>query len=208
MRLRVRRTMRTVGIQDDDLVLDALDRAMAPRLERLNDDHDPRFLHPGRTVLVAMEDGGLRDPGDLAVAAVLESFSPELRGSPGAPRGGVDPAPSGSRDGASSPAERPEGPLDWVFDEGRGLGSWTDPDRAERILSVREELQVVALAEWLDQLRHLRHWADHEVQELAGRVTRNLYLPLAQRVSEALARRLDWWHRRVHLASFGGSVDH
>lgn len=189
--------MEGLGIRDGGLVLETLDRAMAPRLERLNDDHDPRFLHPGRTVLVSLEDGGLRDAGDLAVAAALESFSPELRGSPG----GSPPGPGG-------PVPEGDGPLDWVFEEARELGSWTAPDRAERILSVREELQVVALAEWLDQLRHLRHWADHEVQELAGQVTVSLYLPLARRVSETLARRLDWWHRRVHLASFGGSVDH
>lgn len=201
--------MESLGIGDGDLVLEALDRAMAPRRRRLNDDHDPRFLHPGRTVLVALEDGGLRDPGDLAVAAVLESFSPELRGAPGVTVGddgdGNAPGTGGTRWTRMSDSE---GPLDWVFDEARALGSWTDADRAERILSVREELQVVALAEWLDQLRHLRHWADHEVQELAGRVTWNLYLPLAQRVSEPLARRFEWWHRRVHLASFGGSVDH
>jgi len=207
--------MDTLGIRDGQLVLEALDRAMVPRLERLNDDHDPRFLHPGRTVIVAMEDGGLRDPGDLAVAAALESFSPELRGGPGP---SVDPASSPPVP-ATAPAvpggngrhggnRGPEGPLDWVLEEARELGGWTDPDRAERILCQRHELQVVALAEWLDQLRHLRHWADSEVQALAGQVTLRLYLPLAQRVSETLARRLDWWHRRVHLASFGGSVDH
>ena len=98
--------------------------------------------------------------------------------------------------------------MDWVLEEAGVLGSWTDGDRAERILGLREELQVVALAEWLDQLRHLRHWADQGVQELAGQVTHSLYRPLAQRVSAPLARRFDWWHRRVHLASFGGSVDH
>jgi len=191
MRRRVRRTMKSFAIPEAEIVLHALDRAMAPRILRLDDDHDPRFLHPGRSVLVAMEDGGLRDPGDLAVAAALESVSPELQGRA--------PEPS---------AQGEDGGLHRAFEESRALGGWTDPHRAEELLCQRPALQVVALAEWLDQLRHLRHWADDGVQELAGQVTASLYLPLAQRVNSTLARRLEWWHRRVHLASFGGSVDH
>lgn len=186
MSLRVSRTLERHAVPGSERVLAVLDAAMPPRIALLEDDHDPRFLHPGRTVLVALEDGGVVDGDALAVAAAMESVSPELRIA-GHPR-----PPAAERAAARAEA----------------LGPWDGEDRLERLLGEGLEIQVVAVAEWVDQLRHLRHWAAPGTVTRAGELTRSRYLPLASRVSETLARRLDWWLRRVHLASPEGSVDH
>src|SRR5690606_23693979 len=48
----------------------ALKIAMRPREERLPDDHHPDFLHPGRTVLILLEDLGITDAAILSAGAL------------------------------------------------------------------------------------------------------------------------------------------
>jgi hypothetical protein len=175
---RVGRTLTSLAVPSAS-VLAALNAAMSPRHARLDDDHDPRYLHPGRTVLVAAEDGGVRDPELLCLAALLESFDPELRiAGPGAL-----PMNAGGLQRAVATAE--------------AFGEWNAEDRAEALVTADTGVQVVAVCEWLDQIRHLRHWADPETLSSANDLTRELYLPLAGRVSPLLHRRLEWWLRRV-----------
>jgi len=57
----------------------AHDTAMRLRERELGDEHDPRYLHPGRTVLVLLEDAGVRDGTALAAAALVESEFPHLQ---------------------------------------------------------------------------------------------------------------------------------
>jgi hypothetical protein len=174
------RVSRTAGMAVPSAsVLAAVNAAMSPRHALLDDDHDPRYLHPGRTVLVATEDGGIRDPELLALAALLESFDAELR--------------------IAGPQALPlnQGALQRAAEVAEALGEWDADDRAEVLVTADPGVQVVAICEWLDQIRHLRHWADSSVHAEANTLTRELYLPLAGRVSTRLHGRLEWWLRRV-----------
>ena len=59
MGARLVREARALGVDPDALsrILIAHDLAMAVRDRAVPDDHDPDYLHPGRSALVAMTDG-------------------------------------------------------------------------------------------------------------------------------------------------------
>ena len=58
---RVDRTAVAAGVDrlGRDLISTAMEAARAPRLAVIDDDHDPDYLHPGRTVVVLLDDVGL-----------------------------------------------------------------------------------------------------------------------------------------------------
>ena len=196
-RLRIQAEGRSVPAEGVDQLLAAYELAMEPRRRNLEEDHDFRYLHPGRTVLILLEDVGLTDAGPLAAAALAESMDPELQ----------------------VPTERVEEELgaevarlrDWIpVPRGRGAGG-KGPSLLEEFLAAPEPLQKGALAERLDQLRHLHIRARDQRQESGrgsgpageppwGRVAREareVYLPLAHRVDPVLHRRYAWWCRKV-----------
>jgi (p)ppGpp synthase/HD superfamily hydrolase len=179
MARRLTRTARKGGVDPVELLARAHEVAMEPRHLRLDDDHDPRYLHPGRTALVAMGDAGLRDPVALAAAVLTETLSPEL---------------STGRDAV---ARVGEADLERAWAVRDQVPSPFAEDLAERLILADASLRVVALAEWLDQLRHLRSWADADTISAAQRVTEEVYLPVAGRTHPTLARRFGWWIRRV-----------
>ncbi len=174
------------GFSADEIegLLRAHGRAMEPRRRGVPDEHDFRYLHPGRTALVLLEDGGWADPLDAMAAALVESEDGELaveRASIGrvlgeevAGRVDAVPVPAGVRDGA---------------------------ELLEALVTAPRGAQLVALAERLDHLRHLhvrvRRWGDREGAGRSARQARDIYLPLARRVGGTLERRFDWWCRRV-----------
>ena len=55
---RVERTARAAGVDRSglDLIGTAIKAAMAPRLAAIDDDHDPDYLHPGRTIVVLLDE--------------------------------------------------------------------------------------------------------------------------------------------------------
>lgn len=179
MGLRVQRAAARAGVPGRDLLSAAHELAMAPRTAALDDDHDPRYLHPGRTFLVALGDAGVRDPGLLASAILLETLEPRLGASVAAVEEAADPALLGA----------------WRV--ARHIPRPRDENLVERLVTSSEGVQRVALSEWLDQLRHLRHWAGEETVAWGLERTREVYLPLAERHGGTLARRLAWWMRRV-----------
>lgn len=152
-----------------ELVLGAYALAAEKRAESLT-AKDTRLLHPGRTVLILWQDCSIRDAGQLAAAALVESQDPELRA-----------------DLVGFPAEEIV----------RCVQSIPSPVEAgdrllEDLLALDPAAARIALAERLDHLRHLHlgrrdHWACEF--ELATQV----YLPLAQRTDNALARRFARW---------------
>jgi hypothetical protein len=176
-------------------VLDGCRRAVLARAAGVPDPEDPRFLHPGRTVLVLLRDGGERDPGCLAVAPLLDSVEPELQ------QALLTAAPPGARlllqqvpmlpGGLGAPAERD------------GEGEWV-----EALVVAAEEVRRLVLAELLDQLRHLHvmpgahhppghpAWGGEARKRLLHRVE-EVFLPLSQRTGGEFERRLSWWWRRV-----------
>lgn len=176
---RLLRTAGAYGVPDTGLLSEAFERAMAPRIHALDDDHDPRFLHPGRTALILMDDAGFTEPHGLAAAILAETESPELGY---APEPEADDAPS----------------LSAALAEARSLPPMEEADElAERLLTAPESVALVALAEYLDQLRHLRLWADPERVRARSDVTAGVLVPIADRVHPVLSRRFRWWVRRV-----------
>ena len=164
------------GVDAPERLDEAFRYAMEPRHRLLDDDHDPRYLHPGRTALVLMGDGGVVDGSWIGAAVLAETASPELAWTP---RG-----------------EAPE----WL------RGSWTrarevpgleDPRLAERLVTAVPEAATLALSEYLDQLRHLHLWAGEDRVIRAARAAEEILLPVARRSTPVLARRFEWWVRRV-----------
>lgn len=180
---RVLRTAGAAGVREPALLEQAFTRAMAPRKAKLGDDHDPRFLHPGRTALILMDDAGFTDARGLATAILAETESPELVW-------------------AAGPEDHDPPEIQAALIEARRLPSMADGEvLAERLVTAPEPIAFIALAEYLDQLRHLRLWADPERVRARGEVTAGVLLPVAERVHPVLARRYRWWVRRVVSAS-------
>jgi hypothetical protein len=177
---RVIRTASALGVGDSTLLERAFERALAPRMDRLDDDHDPRFLHPGRTALILMDDVSYHDPHGLATAILTESESPELA--------------------CDSESDRPGDPeaLTRALAEARRIPRMEDEEGlAEALVTAPDPVPVIALAEYLDQLRHLRLWADPERVRARAATASRILVPFAARVHPVLARRFEWWARRV-----------
>lgn len=191
MALRLGRAAAREGIREISLLETAHALAMEPRHRLLDDDHDPRYLHPGRTALVALGDGGIREPRLLAAGLLLETLTPELA-----------PSPEDVRE-----AERESGVsgVQGAWDTAAAIPRPGDEDLVERLVTAAEGERVLALCEWLDQLRHLRNWGDPVQVALGQRLTREVYLPLAERTRDSLARRFRWWMRRVDPGLRGAS---
>lgn len=170
---RLARTAHRLGIDTDGraLILDAFRLAMGPRLERIEEDHHPDYLHPARTALILMDDTGEADPVTLAAALFVETRDPTLLPAP-------DAMQRVNRDAAELAARVPV------------------PARTERLLETLLALPDAALhiaaAERLDHVRHLHLRPEAEWAQVHTE-TREAYVPVARRVGSALAARLDWW---------------
>lgn len=179
---RVAREARACGLPDDgvELIRHAHDLAMRARATLLLDGHHPMYLHPGRTVLVSMRDGGLRDPVALAAAALLDT---RLTGGEATPREIATQIGDAIRRFVES-VPRP-----------------ASSRLVEELVSSPESVVRVALSEQLDQLRHARLWAEPSVAREVLDESRRIYLPVAERVTEDLARRFRWLCARLERRS-------
>ena len=175
---RVVRTAREIGTADAALPLlaRAYQLAMEPRLRLGIDDHDPDFLHPGRTALILLLDTQETRPGVLASAMLTETGRSDLR---------VDAARIEPALGGVFGAE--------VRERVAAVPLTSDDDLGERLVLAAEDVQLVALAERLDYLRHAHLWSDVERRRAAHALAIQVYAGLAQRVHPALARRYDAW---------------
>lgn len=169
---RVARTFRTLGLEGEGVraVLLNHERAMEQRRARLEDDHHPAFLHPGRSLIVALDDAGVRDPKLLALLPLMDSVNPEL-------------APD---------------PLEWAEALDRlGTPPLAPGASLEALVQLDPESMSVVLSEALDHLRHLHLLDGVERRRRLAERAESLVLPLAGRLGGALDRRLRWWWRRV-----------
>jgi hypothetical protein len=152
----------------------ALRVALARRDPQLEDDHDSRLLHPGRTVLILLRDAHCRSADVLAAAAFIDSVDTGLRASLSLLRQAAGDAAFGLASAVPAP------------DAGESEGL------LERLVCADTEPALIALAERLDQVRHLHLRPELPWQRLHAEVLA-AWLPAAQRLSPPLARRFDRW---------------
>jgi (p)ppGpp synthase/HD superfamily hydrolase len=174
---RVLRTAREAGVPAAHLPLigRALALAMEPRLRHGVGAHHHDLLHPGRTALILLLDTAEQRAEVLAAAALAETERPDLQ---------VDPATLRESLGSE--------------DAFALLEALPDPgaeDLTETLLLAPPGVQLVALAERLDQLRHAHLWQSAERMRAAHRQAVDVYAPIAERVHPKLSRRYDWWCR-------------
>jgi (p)ppGpp synthase/HD superfamily hydrolase len=158
-----------------ELVGRAFALAMHPRVVAL-DEHDPAYLHPGRSVLVLLQDVGPLAGTVLAAAAVHESAEARFRLSIGTVRDELGD------------------------DVARLLSSVPlpgDEALAERLVTLDEGARLVALAERLDHLRHAHLRNDPEWWRALRTEVESAWAPVAERTHPRLADRYRAWLRAM-----------
>lgn len=164
---RVRTEARAaVGQAHADQITALLETALRMRDTAIEDDHDPRYLHPARTIRIAIADGRSDHPGALAAAAFIDSIDAYLVPDP-------------------PPALR-------VYVSAVPLPGTDSEDLLERIITADADAALIALAERLDQVRHVHLRHDLDARAVHAEV-RAIYIPAARRVSAAIARRFEHW---------------
>jgi hypothetical protein len=166
-------TVRAIGAGGATIVTAAVEAALVPRDRTIDDDHDVRALHPARTVLILLSDTDCRDAAVLAAAAFVETLDAALT----APRSSL--AMTAGADAVRLLHQVP------VPGHDREL-------LLELLVSAEPDAARMALAERLDHARHL-HLRPELDWDALHREVEEVYLPVAQRVSPPLARRLDRW---------------
>jgi hypothetical protein len=205
MAARLERTLAAAGLgaAEAHRILEAHDAAGVHRAMLLPpDEDDPRWLHPGRNILILMEDGGVREAEWLALVAGLDQGRPALvdpRVRDQAVARGLPPflpvisdrgLPPGGRDleGRDPEGQDPEAPPHV------GL-----PDDAwcESVLLLDADGLATVLADALDHLRHLHLQPAGSDRARVARWAAEWLLPLAVRSGGTLERRFRWWCSRV-----------
>jgi (p)ppGpp synthase/HD superfamily hydrolase len=148
----------------------AVTAALRVRDRALAAEHDPRCLHPARTVLILLADVACREADVLAAAAFVESLPATL------PR---------ADDACLTPRARTL--LAAVPLPVPGVG-----DLLERLVTAEPAATLIALAERLDHARHLHLMSDVAAASFHADI-QAVYLPVAARSCPPLARRLERW---------------
>ena len=173
---RVDQTAAAAGVDRPgrDLIGKAIETAMSSRLAVIDDDHDPDYLHPGRTAVVLLDDVGLADPVALAAACLLDTRRDHLELSDREVTEDVSPAVTAFRSAVPR------------------SGSVT---LLEDLLASERDHILVALAERLDQMRHAHLWGDLSEAQAAHQEASEVYLKMAERTHARLAARYTSWCR-------------
>ena len=173
---RVDRTAAGAGVDrlGRDLIGKAIRAAMAPRSAAIDDDHDPDYLHPGRTAVVLLDDVGLADPVALAAACLLDTRRDDLELSDREVTEQVSPAVTAFRN---------------------AVPRSNSVTLLEDLLASDPDVALVALAERLDQIRHAHLWGDLSEARAAHQEASEVYLKMAERTHARLAARYTSWCR-------------
>jgi (p)ppGpp synthase/HD superfamily hydrolase len=173
---RVDRTAVAAGVDRSgrDLIGAAMEVARAPRLDVIDDDHHPDYLHPGRTAVVLLDDVGLADPLALAAACVLDTR-----------RGDLEPPDHEVTQNVSAA----------VTDFRSAVPRPGSVRLLEDLLASEPDVILVALAERLDQVRHAHMWGDLAEAREAHHEAFEVYLKKAERTHARLATRYTHWCR-------------
>ncbi|TVP43745.1 MAG: hypothetical protein EA350_13210 [Gemmatimonadales bacterium] len=170
----------SIGGEDRNRILAAHEEAGLHRAGLLPpDEDDPRWLHPGRNLVILLQDDGLQDARWLAFSAGLDQGRPGLM---------------------SDPVRALGEALEFPHLPG-GLGGAAGPDEEDAWLEAALLLDPPGLATLLaDALDHLRHLHLEEPGPERARTARRAgesLLPLATRHGGTLERRFRWWCSRV-----------
>ncbi len=176
MAMSVMKAARAHGLPPDgiDLLSRAHALAMKPRVDALDDDHHPVYLHPGRSMLVLLRDVGPLPADVLASAAVHDTEDDDLR----VPWATVR-----------------ETLGDEVADIVESLPLPGDERLTERLVILDEGPRLAALAERLDHLRHAHLREDPAWWRAIHEEVGATWLPVAERTNARLATRYRHWHR-------------
>ncbi len=145
---------------------------------------DVRYLHPGRTVLILLDDAGVRDEAVLMAGAFLETWHPALAATPDADGGGFADAAR-----LLEAERRMPGLLERIPVP---AGAEDDDALREALVTADSDARTVALVERLDHARHLHLYPRDEWEVLYGNV-RAVYLPVAEWAGGSLAARYRRW---------------
>lgn len=185
MAARLERTLAAAGLGAAEAarVLDAHDAAGLHRATLLPpDEDDPRWLHPGRNVLILLEDGGVQEPDWLALVAGLDQGRPAL----------IDPRVREKAAARGLPLLLPVASDPVASDGGGSDDAWL-----EAVLLLDADGLATVLADWLDHLRHLHLEPASPARTRVARWAEERLFPLAVRSGGTLERRLRWWCSRV-----------
>jgi (p)ppGpp synthase/HD superfamily hydrolase len=163
-----------LSLEEAGLVIRAHDIAMEARVRELADDHHPAYLHPGRSALVLLRDVGPVTAVTLTAAILHETEDDGLR---------VDLERVRSKVGVR------------VAEVIESMPHAGEERLLERLVTLDEDARLAALAERLDQVRHLHLRVDlrpkwREYHDEAGAV----WGPVAERTHPRLATRFRHWH--------------
>ena len=177
MAASVERAGRSYGLSPDaiELVGRAYALGMGPRRGVL-DEHDPAYLHPGRCVLILLQDVGPLPAETLAAAAAHESEDARVR----APLPTVRAALG-----------------DGVADVVESIPLPGDEQLVARLVTLDEGARLAALAERLDHLRHAHLRDDPAWWRALRDETRAVWAPVAERTHSRLADRYRAWLRAM-----------
>ena len=163
---------RRAGVDDVAIVEDAYWAVVPPRVQHFGNVFHHDVLHPARTALILIENGGCRDGIMLAAGQLTETYCPSLR----VPQHVIA-----------------------TFDErvARLAAAVPDPLTArealpEALVLAEQDAALIAVAERLDHARHLHMRERHEWPGFFEQVL-EVYLPVAQRISQDIARRFERW---------------
>lgn len=164
---------RRAGVDDVAMIMTAYRLALQPRLERLSDVFHHDMLHPARAALILLEQAGVTNSRVLAAAELTETHETDLRLPVGHLRGVVAEEVIVMREAVPAPSDEPDLLL-------------------ERLVTAEPEVALIAVAERLDHARHLHFRPPALWRPFFDQAT-TVYLPVAERVSEPLARRFERW---------------
>jgi hypothetical protein len=176
-----------LGAEPALTVRDAVAAALAARDWVIDDDHDPRLLHPARTVLILLSDTTCRDVEALAAAAFIESLDHELAAPLGRLEEVAGPGARATAEAAPGTAARAAAP-----DRAASDLAASDATALEALVSAPRHAAIIAIAERLDHARHLHLRPNMEWAPFHADVE-TVWAPAAQYLEPGLARRLHRW---------------
>ena len=186
MAASVERAGRAYGLAPEAVEL--VGRAYELGMERRRgvlDEHDPAYLHPGRCILILLQDVGLLPAAVLAAAAVHESEEPRFR----TPTADVSEALGRE-----------------VADLVASIPLPGDEQLAAQLVTLVEGARLAALAERLDCLRHAHLRQDPLWWRALREETRAAWAPVAERTHPRLADRYRAWLRAMDRRLAGSAT--